>query len=75
MRGSGDERDFLLNGYMKQLTDHKGSKVGYELLLSHLQEQKISQSVNSIPYKNKGITNIKPNILMKNFLEYTEVCV
>ena len=40
MRGSGDENDFLLKGYVKQVADHKESKAVYGMLQSHLQEQK-----------------------------------
>ena len=29
MRGSGDENDFLLKGYVKQVADHKGSRAEY----------------------------------------------
>ena len=46
MRGSGDENDFLLKGYVKQVADHKESRAEYGLLQSHLQEQKDVQGKN-----------------------------
>ena len=46
LRGSGDENDFLLKGYVKQVTDHKGSRVEYGWPQSHFQEQKDVQGKN-----------------------------
>ena len=46
MRGSGDENDFLLKRYVKQVADHKESRAEYGLLQSHLQEQKDVQGKN-----------------------------